>query len=54
MLDFERRHPPAQLPPRHDLRQDRVNPHEPDFDPVQHINNLLEDNETQQNPNQTF
>ena len=51
-LAFERRHPPAQLPPRHELPQNRVNPHDPNFDPIQHIDYLLETHETQQNPNQ--
>ena len=51
-LAFERRHPPAQLPPRHELPQNRVNPQDPNFDLVQHIDYLLEANETQQNPNQ--
>ena len=50
-LAFERRHPPAQLPPRHELAQNRVNPQDPNFDIVQHIDYLLEANETQQNPN---
>ena len=54
-LAFERRHPPAQLPPRHELPQNRVNPQDPNFDPVQHIDYLLDANEAQQNqnPNQT-
>ena len=51
-LAFERRHPPAQLPPRHELPQNRVNPQDPNFDLAQHIDYLLEANETQQNPNQ--
>ena len=51
-LAFERRHPPAQLPPRHELPQNRINPQNPNFDLVQHVDYLLEANETQQNPNQ--
>ena len=53
-LAFERRHPPANLPPRHALQQNRVNPRDENFDPVQYIDNLLENPENQPNHNRTY
>ena len=54
LLEFDRRYPPAPMPPRHELRQNPVNPEDPNFDPVQYINELLGNENPQQNPNRTF
>ena len=52
MLEFNIRYPPAPMPPRHDLRQNNVNPQDPNFDPTRYVDDLLGNNQTRQNPNQ--